>query len=122
MNEDKLLFNLCGGIKTPPMSTDARRTTGQLLRKLQQGDILSMPYSRAVKVIGPRCHELRINDHQVTWRIIYRIDSDAIIVVEIFKKKTRKLPKKVIDTCRRRLAFYDESYDQFLLSAWTEKN
>ena len=38
--------------------------------------------------IGSRCHELRINDEDKTWRIIYRIN--AIVVVDVFAKKTNK--------------------------------
>jgi len=57
--------------------------------------------------IGNRCHELRIPDKGVTWRIIYRNDPDAIIILEIFAKKTDKTPQKVIDTCKRRLQLYD---------------
>jgi len=40
--------------------------------------------------VGPRCHELRIVDAGVTWRLMYRTDEDAIVIVEVFKKKTRK--------------------------------
>lgn len=111
MVKDKLLFDLDGGIKTPPLSTEARRATGQLLRKLQQGGTLSTPYSKRIRVIGPRCHELRINDNRVTWRVIYRIDTDAIIIAAVFKKQTRKIPKKIIDLCKGRLAYYDASFD-----------
>jgi len=57
--------------------------------------------------IGPRCHELRIVDERVDWRIVSRVDSDAIMIVEVFEKKTRKTPQPVIDVCRRRLADYD---------------
>jgi len=111
VDEDKLLFDLDGGIKTPPLSTVARRATGQLLRKLQQGETLTTPYSKRIRVIGLRCHELRINDNRVTWRVIYRIDADAIIVAAVFKKQTRKLPKKFIDLSKRRLKYYDDSFN-----------
>lgn len=57
--------------------------------------------------IGLRCHELRINDSQGTWRIIYRIDEDAIVILEVFQKKTNQTPKKVIETCQRRIKLYD---------------
>lgn len=57
--------------------------------------------------IGRRCHELRIPDEGATWRIIYRVDSDAIVILEVFAKKTRKTPKQVIDVCRERLRNYD---------------
>lgn len=33
--------------------------------------------------IGARCHELRINDETGTFRIIYRVDSDAIVIVDV---------------------------------------
>jgi hypothetical protein len=41
-------------------------------------------------------------------RIVYRIDPDAIVIVEVFAKKTGATPKKVIDTCKARLRVYDE--------------
>jgi phage-related protein len=57
--------------------------------------------------IGKHCHELRIVDENVTWRIIYRIDSDAIIILEVFSKKTRETPKNIIEICQKRLKQYD---------------
>jgi phage-related protein len=62
-------------------------------------------------VLGPRCHELRIPDARagVTWRVIYRVDSDAIVIGEVFVKKTRQTPQTVIDVCRRRFNLYDRS-------------
>lgn len=66
-----------------------------------------MPYSSPMPSIGPRCHELRINDERVTWRIVYRIDTDAIVILEVFTKKTAQTPKPVIDNCKRRLKDYD---------------
>ena len=67
-----------------------------------------MPHSRPMPVIGPRCHELRINDAEVIWRIIYRLDVDAIIIGEVFSKKTGKTPPKVIDICKKRFRDYDD--------------
>lgn len=57
--------------------------------------------------IGPRCHELRINDPAGTCRIMYRIDRDAVIILDVFIKKTRQTPGAVIDACARRLRDYD---------------
>jgi len=57
--------------------------------------------------IGRRCHELRIQDERVTWRIIYRIDSDAIFILEVFEKKSQGTPRAVIETCKRRLRLYE---------------
>lgn len=107
MPSSKPLMILHGEIKTPPMSQTARIEAGFLLRQLQEGANLSLPQSRPMPSIGKRCHELRIPDKKVTWRIMYRIDSDAIIILEVFAKKTNKTPKEVIENCKRRLQLYD---------------
>jgi phage-related protein len=57
--------------------------------------------------IGPQCHELRINDITGTWRIIYRIGADAVVIVEVFEKKTPQTPRRVIERCQQRLRRYD---------------
>ena len=104
---EKLLMILFGEIKTPPMSREARMETGFLLRRLQQGETLSMPQSRPMPSIGSGCHELRIVDVNAIWRIIYRIDSDAIVIFEVFSKKTKKTPQSIINVCKRRIRGYD---------------
>jgi phage-related protein len=106
---DKPLVWLEGEIKTPPFSPGARVEAGQLLRRLQRGEMLGMPHSRSMPSIGSRCHELRINDARVTWRIIYRIDSDAIVIFEVFSKKSRETPRTVINGCKRRIKEYDNA-------------
>jgi phage-related protein len=106
---DKPLVWLSGEIKTPPFSQNARLEAGFLLRKLQKGEMLSLPQSRPMPSIGFRCHELRINDKNTRWRIIYRIDSDAVIILDVFEKKTQRTPKQVIETCMQRLTTYDSS-------------
>ena len=106
---DKRLVILHGEIKTPPLSQNARIQAGFLLRQLQKGISLSMPDSRPMPSIGRRCHELRIRDaaSDKIWRIIYRIDPDAILIAEVFAKKTQKTLPQVITTCQKRLAAYD---------------
>src|SRR5258706_5404119 len=89
---DRPLVWLEGEIKTPPFSAVTRLEAGFLLRQLQQGKTLGMPHSRPMPNVGARCHELRINDARATWRIVYRIDSDAIIILEVFSKKTQQTP------------------------------
>jgi phage-related protein len=106
---DKPLVWLEGQIKTPPFSPEARLEAGQLLRRLQRGEMLGMPHSRPMPSIGSRCHELRINDARVTWRIIYRIESDAIVILEVFSKKTRNTPRSVINGCKGRIKEYDNA-------------
>ncbi len=68
---------------------------------------LTLPHSRPMPLIGRRCHEVRINDADISWRIIYRIDPDAIVVLEVFSKKSDTTPKRVINVCRERLRRYD---------------
>ena len=82
-----------------------------LLRRLQRGEALGLPQSRPMPVIGRRCHELRIVDETSTWRIVYRTDDDAVVVVEVFAKKTAATPRRVIASCRRRLRAYDVAAD-----------
>lgn len=103
----KPLVNLYGPIKTPPFSQDARIEAGFLLARLQEGASLGLPLSRPMPSIGPRCHELRITDRNRAWRIIYRIDTDAILIAHIFPKTTRTTPRSVIETCEERLKTYD---------------
>lgn len=105
---DKPLVWLRGEVKSPPFSAAARIEAGLLLRRLQRGDSLSLPHSRPMPSIGARCHELRIPDERVTWRIIYRVDADAIVIAEVFNKTTAQTPKHVIQTCKDRLRRYDE--------------
>ena len=106
---DKPLVWLHGEVKTPPFSSAARIEAGFLLRTLQMGEKLSMPQSRPMPSIDARCHELRINDEAATWRLIYRIDEDAIVILEVFSKKTQQTSKKVIDVCKKRIKEYDNA-------------
>jgi len=94
-------------IKTPPVGEKARKGLGVALRILQQGGQLTMPVSRPMPSIGPRCHELRVSDDGRRWRLVYRVDTNAILVVDVFRKTSQKTPKVAIDRCRRRLRDYD---------------
>ena len=80
-----------------------------LLRELQDGASLGMPHSRPLPIIGPRCHELRVNDENKTWRLIYRIEPDAVLILDVFEKRTGSTPQAIIETCRRRLSQYKQS-------------
>jgi len=96
-----------GELKSPPMSSAARVKAGYLLGLVQEGVSIGLPQSRPMPQIGPQCHELRIRDADTNWRIIYRIDERAILVVEIFKKKSATTPKRVIEACKKRFKAYD---------------
>ncbi len=106
---DKPLVWEAATVTTLPMSKAARIEAGYLLRLLQAGIGLSMPDSRPMPSVGRRCHELRVVDQDAdqTWRIIYRIDSDAIVILHWFSKKTATTPESVIDTCKLRIKRYD---------------
>ena len=105
---DKPLVWLHGEIKTPPFSADARIEAGVRLRRLQRGEKLSMPHSRPMPTIGPNCHELRVDDKAKAWRIMYHLAADAIVIMEVFTKKSHQTPKTVIEACQRRLKLYQK--------------
>ncbi len=105
---EKPLVWLHGQIKTPPFSKGARVEAGFLLRRLQQGEAVAMPHARPMPSIGARCWELRVRDAQHNWRLFYRIDSDAIVILGVHDKKTERALRQVLDICRGRLSRYDE--------------
>jgi len=57
--------------------------------------------------VGARCHELRVRDARLDWRVINRVDPDAIVILDVFSKTTRQTPARVILDCQRRLKMYD---------------
>jgi phage-related protein len=103
----KPLIFLQGSIKSPPFTSIGRIESGTRLREIQEGGALGMPTSRPMPSIGPRVHELRIRDAGHNWRIIYRIDADRILIVEVFAKTTRATPRTVIEACQARLTRFD---------------
>lgn len=106
---DKPLVWLQSEIRTPPWGVSARREAGFMLRQLQQGAQLGMPHSRPMPAVGSRCHELRVRDASENWRVVYRLDSDAVVVLAVFPKASRTTPDWILRACRRRLARYDRS-------------
>ena len=108
MGDAKPLVWLHGEVKTPPFSWEARREAGFFLRRLQMGETLPLPHSRPMPSLGGACHELRVMDEGLSWRIVYAIEEDAIVILAVFPKKTARTPKKVLDSCRLRLRRYRE--------------
>ena len=109
METDKPLRWLHGEVKSPPFTPTARLEIGWLLRRLQQGESLSLPHSRPLPSMGSRCHELRVRDRDKNWRLIYRIDDDRILIVEVFNKTTPQIPDEVMTICKKRLSDYDNA-------------
>jgi phage-related protein len=103
---DKPLVWLKGEVKTPPFGNPARLEAGLLIRRLQQGQRLSLPHSRPMPAIGRQCHELRIGDQDQTWRIVYHVAPDAIVILDVFGKKTQATPIRIVRVCQNRLAAY----------------
>jgi phage-related protein len=56
--------------------------------------------------------ELRVRDKNKDRRIVYRIDTDAILMAGIWAKTTRTTPKSTIEVCRERFAAYDRAVSQ----------
>jgi phage-related protein len=104
---DKPIVWLADKIKTPPFSGSSRREIGWLLRRLQRGERLGMPHSRPMPSIGKGCHELRVRDERGDWRVMYRVDDVAVVVIETFRKQTRRTPQGVLETCRARVDDYE---------------
>ena len=103
----KPLIWLRGEVKTPPFTPKGRQEAGMLLRFLQQGERLRMPQAEPLPDVGARCGALRVRDAGHNWRIIYRIDADAVLVLDVYPKKTRKIPDDVVARCKQRLKQYD---------------
>jgi len=103
---DRPLVWLHGEIRSPPFSSEARVEAGELLRRLQRRETVALPHSRPMPVVGPACHELRIIDAAASWRIVYHLRSDAVVILAIFAKKTRRTPIQQIDASRDRLRRY----------------
>lgn len=102
----KPLVWLHGEVKTPPFSRSARIEAGFLLRRLQNGEMIEMPLSRPMRDVGAACHELRVDDGNSTFRILYHIAAEAVVILEVFQKKSRTTPKQVIDVAKKRLRAY----------------
>jgi len=65
-----------------------------------------MPHSRPMPSVEKKCHQLRINDKDKTWRILYAVESDAIVILEVFQKKTDSTPDSVMTVSRKRIRMY----------------
>jgi phage-related protein len=48
----------------------------------------------------------------VNWRIVYHIATDAIVVLDVFAKKTPATSQRVITECRKRLAAFQKTTER----------
>jgi phage-related protein len=76
----------------------------EAFRFLEHGEQLSMPLSRPMPSVWPRCHEIRIGDRDGTYRIFYLlVMKDRIFVPHCFMKKTQKTPLSEIAVAKKRI-------------------
>ena len=106
IRSDRPLVWLHGEIRSPPFSREARIEAGELLRRLQKGELLRLPQSRPLPIVGRACHELRVVDANVSWRIVYYLGLEAVVILSVFPKRTRRTPIQEIGSSRRRLNQY----------------
>jgi hypothetical protein len=106
---DKPFVRLHGEVKTPPFSAEARLEAGSLFRQLQPWGGFGVAALEADVVNWATLSRVADSRRHVTWRIVYRLDADAVIIAEVFSKKTQATPKAVLDVCKRRLAAYDRA-------------
>jgi phage-related protein len=52
---------------------------------------------------------MRVNDETRAWRIVYYLDVDAVVILEVFSKTSRATPDAVMKSCRKRLRHYLEA-------------
>jgi hypothetical protein len=67
----KPLVWFSGEVKTPPFSTGARIEAGVLLRRLQEGEILSLPISRPMPSTASRKSKVKIQNSKVIWSKLF---------------------------------------------------
>src|SRR5882724_5239422 len=93
---EKQIRWLCNQKILKKFSDEAKEDVGSRLELLQQGRFIQYPLSDHMPSICQHCHELRkIQDKNIEWRIIYRIDPEVIVIVEVFKKQSKKTPKYI---------------------------
>ena len=101
---------LADEVTVPPFSQEAASEVGALIEVVALGGVPPMPHSRPIPSVGLRCHELRVRDRGIDWRIVYHITQEAIVVLDVFRKKTRTTPRAIIDRCMKRLRRYEREH------------
>jgi len=105
--EDKPLVWLRGEVKTPPFTLTLGLRPVSCCGVCSAGKIWRCLIPDQCRPSAPRCHELRVQDQDKSWRIVCRIDGDAIVILEVFRKTTQQTPLRVIEDCKRRLRNYE---------------
>lgn len=82
---DKHIFWLHGEIKTPPFGTESRLKAGLFDASFAKRRAVRDARFQTDAVDWQNCHELRINDTNKIWHIVYCIEVDAIVILPVFR-------------------------------------
>jgi phage-related protein len=81
---------------------DVKRNLGFALRMLQVGD--EPPHYRHLRVFGAGVYELREQDDQAWYRVVYLSRVENVIhVLHAFKKKSREIPQNDVKAIKQNL-------------------
>ncbi|MGA7077889.1 MAG: type II toxin-antitoxin system RelE/ParE family toxin [Terriglobales bacterium] len=78
-----------------------RQDLGYALYQLQLGQ--APPDRKPVRAVGPRVHELREQDAEKWYRVLYIREGGTIHVLHCFEKRSNAIEQKDIETARTRL-------------------
>ena len=81
-----------GTAAVPGSGTALQRTDDRDLVWLK-GDVKTPPFSPAARREAGRGRHLAV----------YRLDPDAVVIPEVFSKKTKRMPSHIVENCRARL-------------------
>jgi len=75
-----------------------------LLRRLENGEVLSMPQSRSMSSLAHGLHELRVRDSEGQVRVFYYTKiEETIYLIHALRKKSRVIPDRERDLILKRI-------------------
>lgn len=84
--------------------TQIKKDLGFVLTKIQKGQFVGYPDTKAIKVLLAGCFEIRLKGDDGIYRVFYILKNNlGILVFHGFKKKTQKTPANEIKTGKNRL-------------------
>ena len=84
---------------------EIKKDLGSILTKLQKGESVGAPDSKAMKTVATGCFEIRLKGPDGIYRAFYILKTElGILVFHGFKKKTQKTPIKEIEVGKVRLS------------------
>jgi len=112
-NATAIGFWLHGEIKTPPFTATARLEAGFAASPIANaGEKIGLPQVRLMPRHWARAVQSYVfRTRTVTWRILYRLDTDAIVIVAVVlrRKKLPPPPATIVTTAKARLRQYDRA-------------